>query len=105
MQANQPPWQEWKFRSLHGFTLPSHQDHKNQFAKDLAKDSAQDIAGISAEILRGQIMPNYHANRDDVFPNNTEFGSKVVRVTLCNSCPRQTAIDFTKALQEIRYAG
>ena len=80
-------------------------DHKNQFAKDLAKDSAQDFAGISAESLRGQIMPNYHANRDDVFPNNPEFGSKVVRVTLCNSCPRQMAIDFTKALQEIRYAG
>ena len=80
-------------------------DHKNQFAKDLAKDSAQDFAGISTEILHGQIMPNYHANRDDVFPNNPEFGSKVVRVTLCNSCPWQTAIDFTKALQEIRYAG
>ena len=42
-------------------------DHKN---KDLAKDSAQDFAGISTEILRGQIMPNYHTNRDDVFPNN-----------------------------------
>ena len=26
-------------------------------------------------------------------------------VTLCNSCPPQTAIDFTKALQEIRCAG
>ena len=26
-------------------------------------------------------------------------------MTLCNSCPRQTASDFTKALQEIRYAG
>ena len=50
-------------------------DHKNQFAKDLAKDSAQDFAGISTEFLCGQIMPNYHANRDDVFPNNPEFGS------------------------------
>ena len=75
-------------------------DHKNQFAKDLAKDSAQDFAGISTEILCGQIMCNYHANRDDVFPNNPESGSKVVRVTVCNSCPRQMAIDFTKALQE-----
>ena len=62
-------------------------DHKNQFAKDLAKDSAQDFSGISTEILRGQIMRNYHANRDDVFHNNLEFGSKVVRVTVCKSCP------------------
>ena len=58
----------------------------------------QDFAGISTEILRGQIMCNYHANRD-------EFGSKVVRITVCKSCPQQTVIDFTKALQEIRYAG
>ena len=56
-------------------------------------------------ILRGQIMRNYHANRDDVLPNNPEFGSKVVRITVCKSCPQQTAIDFTKALQEVRYAG
>ena len=80
-------------------------DHKNQFAKDLAKNSAEDFAGIFTEILHGQIMHNYHANRDDAFPNNPEFGSKVVRVTVCKSCPRQTAIDFTKVLQEIRYAG
>ena len=50
-------------------------------------------------------MRNYHANRDDVFLNNPEFGSKVVRIAVCKSCSQQTAIDFTKALQEIRYAG
>ena len=47
-------------------------------------------------------MRNYHANRDDAFPNNPEFGSKVVRITVCKSCPQQTAIDFT---QHLRYAG
>ena len=30
---------------------------------------------------------------------------KSILVTLCNSCPPQKAIDFTKALQEIRCAG
>ena len=106
MQANQPAWQEWKFRDVYTASLcQAIKDHKNQFAKDLPKDSAQDFSGISTEILREQIMHNYHANRDDVFPNNPEFGSKVVRITLYKSCPQQTAIDFTKALQEIRYAG
>ena len=105
MQANQPRGKSGNLEVYTASLCQVIKDHKNQFAKDLAKDSATDFAGTSTEILRGQIMHNYHVNRDDVFPNNPEFDSKVVPVTVCNSCSRQTEIDFTKALQEICYAG
>ena len=60
-------------------------DHENQFGKDIAKDFAQvfiwniNLRYVYAQILCGSCMCNYyHINRDDVLPDNTKSGSKVV---------------------------
>ena len=71
-------------------------DYNTKYVTDVAKDSAEGFASVSAMYLHGVLNEEHIAF-------GPEFGKKPVRIAITKNCPEAVCEEFMKALDDISF--
>ena len=71
-------------------------DYNNSYMKELAKYSSEHVASLAA-------FYQFRMKDDTDLHFKPEFGTNVVKITICKTCPVATAREFVSGLESIKY--